>query len=165
MLCCSYICIYINAVINSVMLQLYIDLSFYNIIFEKNINIYNPRIIPNSPVKNSGCALAHRFLLLKVINFSLYLSFTVYHGLFLFFFFIFLYLLVPYSFLTPFIYLPFIALSVQLKPMEPITTQYTECRTSDLTVDVYLVASSVKNMFAQPCVSNPLPSFPCPLLL
>jgi hypothetical protein len=53
------ICMYISAVANSVMLQLYLWNDFYNIIFKMKHKLYTAsgtKHPPPPPEKNSGCA-------------------------------------------------------------------------------------------------------------
>jgi hypothetical protein len=61
---CSYICMYINAVANGIMLYLLCD--FYNIIFKTKHKLYVDSGLPPPPAtKTSGCTPAS--LLLSVV--------------------------------------------------------------------------------------------------
>jgi hypothetical protein len=48
---CSYICVYVNWVANSVILQLHLRHDFYNIIFEIRYKICSLRVSPPQPLK------------------------------------------------------------------------------------------------------------------
>jgi hypothetical protein len=54
---CGHFCMHVNAVSNSVMLQLCLQHDFYNIIFKIKQIIYSLRVsAPLPPMKNYGCA-------------------------------------------------------------------------------------------------------------
>jgi hypothetical protein len=65
-----YICMYVNAVANSVTLQLYLRYDFHNIISKIKHKLYIASGSPHLPIQNSGCTPHASTLLMRELTYN-----------------------------------------------------------------------------------------------